>query len=152
MYTLLLNICWTYELYISVKNPMVFSEMNINVYSKLLHFLAFGGTALIHLKYTQSEESYTILCQNQPEGDLYMNYIFYPTVVSILVCLGVNLRYGKDKYLRTFRKNSHKFRLLFRLHFYYMLFWGICSSLSFAPILAPYISGEQLRKDEWVGI
>lgn len=103
---------------------MVFSEVNIGVYNKLLTFASVLISGFIFIMY-EPESKYGVMCQNQQGTDSYQRYIFYPTVISILICLGVNLKYGKEKYLKTFRKNSHKFKLLFRLHFYYMLFWAV---------------------------
>jgi hypothetical protein len=150
-YTILWNLWWTYELYISVKNPMVFSEMNLGVYSKLLYFF---GIALAVFMYFYSENSngYTIMCMNKQNNAAYTNLVVYPTVGSILVCLMVNLKYGKEKYLRTFRKNSHKFRLLFRLHFIYVLFWAFWSTLKFAPLIAQFGFYDDLEEEDWIGI
>lgn len=70
----------------------------------------------------------------------------------IIVCLGVNLIYGRNKYLQTFRRNSHKFKLLFSLHFYYMLFWSFCTLLRYSPVICHLLGCSPSEQQKWVGL
>lgn len=103
IYTTLWNLWWTYELYISVKNPMVYSEMNLGIYSKLIFVVGIVLSVLMQVRY-EDTQGYTIMCQHRQGSESYKQYIFYPTFAAILICLLINLRYGKSKYLNTFRK------------------------------------------------
>lgn len=130
---------------------MMFSEKNLGIYSNLLYVLGLFLSILMAFKY-DNREGYTILWMNRQGDQSYMQYIFYPTWLAILICLGVNLKYGKNKYLRTFRKNSHKFKLLFRIHFYYIVFWVIWSTFRFMPLILELLFKIEVRDEEWVGI
>ena len=146
--TILWNLCWTYELYISVKNPMVFSEMNFAIYSKLLNVIGVLISVFLILQ-SDSNSNYTLFWQSQNSDSRYFTNWFIPTIVSTIVWLLANLKYGKEFYLKTFRKNSHKFLLLFRLHYYYMIFGACWSVFKFAPMIINFKT--KASEEEWAG-
>ena len=102
IYTILWNSCWTYELYISVKNPMIFSEMSIGIYNKV--FYVTGILIFSFLYFISGEFRSAFSCHSQQKGELYKQYYLFSTIVVIVISLFVNLSYGRNKYLQTFRK------------------------------------------------
>ena len=112
IFSILWNFCWTWDLVVSVKNPMVYSEKNHKYYYTFVYLvgLIVGGIAF-GLSETHISEKGVICILNTG----YFHYIFVigPICVVILFNLYVNIKYGSDSFLKTFSKNYERFKQIF---------------------------------------
>jgi len=59
------------------------------------------------------------------EGIWYHVYVTAPLILSLLLNLVINFKYGSDKNLRTFDKNYDRFKMIFRWQRIYMFLWYV---------------------------
>lgn len=58
-------------------------------------------------------------------GYLYAIFVTIPLVFTICVNLFINLKYGRDSYLKKFSKNYERFKLIFAVQRLYFLTWTL---------------------------
>lgn len=124
IFNILWNTCWTWELVNCVKNPMVYSENKHKYYQAVVYFVGILLTATAFgLSQLHSMENNLICTMN--EGIWYHVYVTAPLILSLLLNLVINFKYGSDKNLRTFDKNYDRFKMIFRWQRIYMFLWYV---------------------------
>lgn len=119
------NFCWSYDLYLSVKKPMSYTEHFYYFYRKITYTfgILFGFMSFFISSLLDSDEKSTICLMNR--GMTYAIFITVPLILSIVINLYINLKYGRDAYLKKFSKNYTEFKLIFRVQRMYFITWTI---------------------------
>ena len=119
------NLFWTYDLYLSVRKPMSYSEKLYSFYWKWTYLIGIilGLTSFFINSLISSDKKSTIWIMN--EGFMYILFVTLPLICTIVINLFVNLKYGRDKYLKKFPKNYQHFQIIFSAQRVYFILWTI---------------------------
>jgi hypothetical protein len=122
---ILWNCCWSYDLYLCVKKPMSYSENFFPTYQKLTYSIGIICAVVAFFFSTLNEsKSHNAICIMN-KGPLYLLFVVLPLIISFIINLSINLKYGRDSYLRKFNKNYERFKLIFKVQRFYFITWTL---------------------------
>ena len=104
---------------------MSYTENFFPTYQKLTYSIGITcGVVTFSLKFLFDFQPRNALC-TMSHGRMYTFFVILPLLISFILNLYINLKFGRDSYLKKFPKNYERFKLIFRVQRYYFITWTL---------------------------
>lgn len=147
VYIIIWNLCFTYDVYLTVNRPLSFSENYMFKYNMFVYvFGTMFSVTIFYMKIDFFTDSSIYICYIK-SGFIYDVYVNFPILACFAVIVYVLVKYTGASRYGGYSKNKFRIEQILYLHRLYFILWSFFNFLNMVFDIAisdsPYISFVQ---------